>query len=101
MQHVTSQTYIGKPLEETLQVGCQWPNEQITFAARCTVCRLQIADVTPVLDVLLFVSASFMTLHTPGRKTYYAAQVLTPMASLRMFLVEVLQQHNEHNKCTY
>lgn len=91
MQHFTSQPWCkGKTSEETSQIGRQWPNGQISLAARCTVCGLQITNIAPVLNVLPFVSASITTLLGPGGKTYYAAQVFAPMASLWMFLVEVL-----------
>lgn len=45
----------GETLEETLQVGRQWPDKQIPLGARRPICRLQIANVAPVLDVLPFV----------------------------------------------
>ena len=50
---------IGKTSKKILQVGSQWPAEKIPLAACRPICRLQIANVTPVLDVLRSGLANF------------------------------------------
>jgi hypothetical protein len=71
---------------------------RVTAARRIEVRKLDVPNITPVIDVLpIIVSISFPSSIGLQRSTYNATQILAPATCLPIH-IEIVQQNDKHDK---